>query len=184
MGDYTRLTFWADLAKDSPAVPTIKQLLAGDPDAGDLPDHPFFRLRRAWLLLTCDSYDHRTGRTQFVYDDIAHAWWLNVDSSLKNYSDEIDQFLDWISPYDTGYDDFRGFYLTNQDDQPTLIHRRNGKYHFTDTPEVPERAIVVYNSERQLGQSGVDALAGAERLNAAIRSATSPRALDTAEDHP
>jgi hypothetical protein len=137
MGNYTRLTFWADLAEDSPAVPVIKQLLHVDPQAGDLPDHPFFNLPYAWALLTCSSYGHRTGRTQLVYDDIAEAWWLNVDSSVTNYNDEIKQFLDWISQHDTGDDDdnFRGFYLTDQDDEPTLIHRRDGKYHFTETPQ-------------------------------------------------
>jgi hypothetical protein len=130
MGMYTRLTFWADLAEDSPAVPIIKQLIDHGSAAGDLPDHPFFSLPHAWAVLTCSSYYHRTGRTQFVYDDIAHAWWLNVDSSLKNYDGEILAFLDWISQHDKGGDDFRGFYLYEEDEQPTLIYRCDGSYHF------------------------------------------------------
>jgi len=140
MGMYTRLTFWADLAKDSPAVPVIQRLLDHE-SAGDegLPDHPFFGLPHAQSVLACSSYYHRTGQTQFVYDDIAKAWWLNVDSSLKNYHDEIKQFLDWLSMHDVGSDEFRGFYLYEEDEQPTLIYRCDGRYSFGYV-KVSERA--------------------------------------------
>lgn len=137
MGMYTRLTFWADLSKDSPAVPVIQAMIDSGPlDESDLPDHPFFKLPHAWAVLTCSSYYHRTGQTQFVYDDIAHAWWLNVDSSLKNYASEIEQFLDWLSQYDVGDDEFRGFYLYEEDEVPTLIYRSEGSYNFNDASPV------------------------------------------------
>ncbi len=127
MGMYTRLTFWADLPKDSSAVPAIKALM-DDGEWENLPDHEFFRLPHARSVLLCSSYYHRTGQTQFVYDDIARAWWLNVDSSLKNYRDEIRGFLDWLSPHDVGDDGFRGFFLYEEDEHPTLIYREGGAY--------------------------------------------------------
>lgn len=129
MGMYTRLTFWADFAEDSPAVPVIKSLIDGlDHDRAEFPGHPFFDRAHAWAVLTCSSYYHRTGRTVFTYDDIARAWWLNVDSSLKNYDNEIDAFLGWVAEYDTGVDGFRGFYLYEEDEHPTLIYREDGEY--------------------------------------------------------
>lgn len=137
MGMYTRLTFWADLAQDSPAAAVVQGLIDHGSAADGMPTHPFFGLPHAGALLTCSSYYHRTGQTQFAYDDIAHAWWLNVDSSLKNCADEIHQFLDWLPPYDTGSDDFRGFYLYEEDEQPTLIYRSDGAYHFGQAAPIP-----------------------------------------------
>lgn len=137
MGMYTRLTFWADLAPDSEAVPVVQRLINADAD-GELPEHGFFKLPHASSVLTCSSAYHRTGQTLFVYDDIAHAWWLNVDSSLKNYGDEIRQFLNWLAPYDTGDNGFRGFFLYEENEHPTLIYRRNGGYVYVESGETPD----------------------------------------------
>jgi hypothetical protein len=134
MGMYTRLTFWADFTEDSPAVPVIQSLMEPWKHGGSFPDHPFFGLPHAQSVLTCSSYYHRTGETQFVYDDIAHRWWLNADSSLKNYADEIRQFLSWVAPYDVGDSGFRGFYIYEEDENPTLIYRADGMYRFVDLP--------------------------------------------------
>lgn len=127
MGMYTRLTFWADLSTESAALPAMKALM-GDTEWESLPDHPFFQLPHARSILRCSSYYHRTGETQLVYDDIARAWWLNVDSSLKNYRGEIRGFLDWLSPCDIGDGGFRGFFLYEEDEHPTLIYREGDTY--------------------------------------------------------
>lgn len=124
---YTRLTFWADFKPDSPAVPILKTLMEGDP-VTDHPDHPYFDAPHAWAVLRCSSYYHRTGETQFVYDDIAKSWWLNIDSSLKNYDDEIELFLDWLWQHDSGGDGYRGFFIYEEDDHPTLIYRNEQGY--------------------------------------------------------
>lgn len=129
MGMYTRLTFWADLDPDSPAVPIIKALMAGDAIENP-PEHDFFQASHAWAVLRCSSYYHRTGESTFVYDDIAHKWWLNSDASLKNYGNEIALFLDWLHPFDSGDSEFRGFFLYEEDEDPTLIYHTPTGYEF------------------------------------------------------
>lgn len=136
MGMYTRLTFWAELSEGSPAVPAILALQAPQTVAkatDTIPDHPFFEKDRAWAVLNCSSYYHQTGETVFKHDNAAHCWFLNIDSSLKNYSGEIPSFLDWLSPYDVnGATAFRGFYQYEEDEHPTLIYRVGQQYRLKD----------------------------------------------------
>ena len=124
---YTRLTFWADFDADSPAIPIIEALMEGD-EPSEAPDHDFFRATHCWAVLRCSSYYHRTGESVFVYDDIARKWWLNSDASLKNYGNEIKLFLDWVHPYDSGDNGFRGFFIYEEDEHPTLIYRTAERY--------------------------------------------------------
>jgi hypothetical protein len=132
MGMYTRLTFWADVKLNSESVPVLKYMTAiphaPKPDA--IPKHELFRCEH-WEMLACGaSAYHRTGRSSFIADSVADAWLLNIDSSLKNYDGEIKKFLNWLTPYDSGYDEFRGFYLYEEDEHPTLIYRSGGSYQF------------------------------------------------------
>lgn len=138
MGMYTRLTFWAEIPEGSPAVSALLGLQASRADAensGSIPDHEFFQKDRAWAVLNCSSYYHQTGETFFRHDRIAHCWFLNIDSSLKNYDGEILSFLDWLSPYDAdvnGSMAFRGFYQYEGAEHPTLIYRVDGKYQYRE----------------------------------------------------
>lgn len=136
MGMYTRLTFWAEVKPDCEALPILRYLADPSEEAEPTgwPDHEFFRTDRFTSTLVCSSYYHQTKGTVFAYDDISKTWMLNVDSSLKNYGDEIGKFLDWFSPYDAGYSEFRGFYLYEESEDPTLIYRvgsgSEGRYDF------------------------------------------------------
>jgi len=142
MGMYTRFTFWAEVRPDCEALPILQHLAnpfpATEPPE-EWPSHEFFESPRFDSLMVCSSYYHQTSGSQFAYDDIAKAWMLNIDSSLKNYDGEIEKFLAWFAPFDSGHAEFRGFYLYEEDDYPTLIHRTkagpDGLYAFVPTGE-------------------------------------------------
>lgn len=146
MGDYTRLTFWAEIdEKNEHAVAIVAGLVAGD-EVNNLltPEdrqHPFFQNFRSTWLLGMSSYYHQTGQTLFRHDDIAHAWFLNVDCSVKDYQGVIAKFLDWLHQHDAhhyGDESFRGIVKQEEDFQehPTLIYWTRGGYELRQVKEL------------------------------------------------
>jgi len=128
MGMYTEIHFNAELRKDTPAdVLAVLHFMLGDEGAGEpekMPEHPLFGDTRWRFMLRCDSYyfDADTHST-LRFDDIAGAHYLCIRSNVKNYSGEIDLFVDWITPYlDKHEGDFLGFKRYEEDEWPTLIH--------------------------------------------------------------
>jgi hypothetical protein len=59
------------------------------------------------------------------YNDIDGQYHLNVRSNLKNYDSEIENFLDFISPY-IETDEFIGYMRYEESEKPTLIYIDNG----------------------------------------------------------
>ena len=121
MGMYTRLTFWAEIP-DAHAD-EVKSLVSMRPESRR-PDHPFFKTPRYGVLFSCSSYYFNTGRSRLERDDIIKGYWLNIDSSLKNYDDEIELFLDWIHPLvkPGNFQHVGGFTQYEEDERPTLIY--------------------------------------------------------------
>jgi hypothetical protein len=100
MGHYTELMLKVELRKDVPqhVVDVIKYMVYSDP-MEPIPDN-FPELGERWMCaLIGGSAYHITFPTSFEYDDIADAWILAANSSFKNYDDEIERFLKWLSPY-------------------------------------------------------------------------------------
>lgn len=133
MGDYTRLTFWTRVAPETEAADVLvrawKIADVGPGRPTTWPEHPLFATRHWPMLLQGASSYHDTGGSKLVHETIGAGYWqLNIDTSFKNYDDEVAKFLDWLSPFDIGYDQFRGFYQFEYDKHPTLIYRSNGEY--------------------------------------------------------
>jgi hypothetical protein len=131
MGMYTELHYNAELREDVPqSVIDILKFMVGDieEEPKELPDHELFSEGSRWrYMLQMDSYyfDADTHST-LRYDEIGQAYYLCIRCNLKNYSDEIEHFIDWIEPYlgvyiQTG--DFLGFYRYEENNEPTLIYR-------------------------------------------------------------
>ena len=104
MGMYTALSLGVELKKDVPDYVTdVLRYMVGDTD-GELVSHldlKFFSQCPRWrMLLRCDSYyfDYQTQWT-FFKDEISDTWFLSGVSNLKNYNNEIKEFLDWLSPF-------------------------------------------------------------------------------------
>lgn len=112
MGMYTELHLNARLLETTPPeVLDILRYMVGETSVIPkmTPEHPLFSTERWGFMLRCDSYyfaadTHSTLR----YDDIAKTNFLCVRTNLKNYDQEIERFVDWITPY---LDEFDGEFL-------------------------------------------------------------------------
>ena len=66
-----------------------------------------------------DADTHSTLR----FDDISDSYRLCIRCNLKNYSDEIQKFIDWIIPFLDKYEgEFLGFYRYEETEVPTLVY--------------------------------------------------------------
>lgn len=126
MGMYTEFHFNVELKRDVPeeVISALKYMTTVDGlEPTDLPYHPLFWTDRWYYMLTCDSYYFpMIPATSLLYDNIAKCYFLSVRSNFKNYDDEIEKFLDWISPYVVDTIDFAGFYRYESAEEPTLIY--------------------------------------------------------------
>ena len=96
MGMYTELVMACELKEDVPeeVIETLKYM-ANDIDyLATVPVHPLFETDRWKWMLRSDSY-YFDGKTHsaFDYDDISKSYYITVRCNLKNYCDEIQEFL-------------------------------------------------------------------------------------------
>ena len=92
-----------------------------------LPYHPLFSQSERWQwMLTCDSYYFAADTISTLrFDDIAEQYFLCIRCNLKNYSNEIENFVNWIDPYlshDSG--DFLGFSRYEESENPEIIKKK------------------------------------------------------------
>jgi hypothetical protein len=127
MGMYTEFHFNVELRKEVPpnVINALAKILNMPFDeAMELPEHPLFRASRWAHMLTCDSYyfsadTHSTMR----FDEVAHRWFLCIRCNLKNYDDEIEKFVSWITPWiEAENEAFLGFMRYEEDETPTLFY--------------------------------------------------------------
>ena len=132
MGMYTEVNLGLCFKKSTPyEIIHIIQCLLGDREwKNELPNHKLFRCDRFKMVLTCDSYyfDSITD-SKMELDEIDGKYHLNVRSNLKNYSNEIENFVDYISPY-IETDGFIGYMRYEESEHPTLIYCNNGKIEY------------------------------------------------------
>lgn len=134
MGMYTALSLGVEL--DIPQNGQVAELLrymTGDLD--ELPklalvdhdeanqSHPFFSCSRWNFMMRCDSY-YFDWDTRFTlrWDPIANNYFLCGVSNLKNYGDEINQFLDWLRPFiHRSVAGYIGWTMYEEDEFPTIL---------------------------------------------------------------
>ena len=128
MGMYTELHLNVELRRDTPAevLDVLRYMLREIPveERPETPDHPFFETGRWFVLFTMDSYYFKADtHSTLRWDETAEAHFLGVRCNLKNYDQEIQHFIDWITPYvEAEEGDFLGFYRYEETEIPTLIH--------------------------------------------------------------
>jgi len=100
MGTYTELVLKTRISTEDPLV--LKMLtfmfdpnfLSENEIPTELPDHAFFRSTRWNSIGLCNSFYHIPYTLNYFKDN-----YLFSRSDLKNYDNEIELFLDWLSPY-------------------------------------------------------------------------------------
>ena len=114
MGYYTELKFIAILRQDTPSE--VVDLLDRVIRKGDFGvdsvlfksddvfkpaiEHPFFKCERWYMLFTSTNWDEKMQGGLFYKR--RNNWVIDLHTEFKNYDDEIDEFIDWISPYVSG----------------------------------------------------------------------------------
>jgi hypothetical protein len=126
---YTELVLNLTLKRSTPpeALAVLRHLANQDEEPAALPDHPFFKTPRWGMVMQCSSHYfvpfalsklHTTGYTDEFY--------LSTRSDLKNYANEIDLFVDWLTPYIDAIDgDFLGYKRYEENESPTLLYHPN-----------------------------------------------------------
>lgn len=126
MGMYTELVI-STRVKDSPDIATILKFMlthVGKPEI--LPNHPLFETDRWQFMLTmCSHYFVPRAMHLFEFDDIAKYWCFISRSDFKNYDNEIEKFIDWISPHlEVEPGEMIGYYRYEESSEPTVIYAK------------------------------------------------------------
>lgn len=130
MGMYSTLHFYASLKIDTPdeIIETLDYMLGHTHDQPNPPfdaGNWFFMLQGESAYLPGSHLTESQGGTPYGG---GRGYDLAVNSSLKNYDNEIVKFLDWIMPYvDYGQgkdNDFLGYWMYESDEEPTLIYKK------------------------------------------------------------
>lgn len=137
MGMYTEFHFNSELKTDTPQqiIDLLNSMINFDKRCKILPNHPLFKTARWFSMLVSASYyfDACTNTT-LQFDEISDAYFLCIRCNLKNYDNEIQKFVDWISPYLKKEEkEFLGFMRQETEETPTLIFHKN---QFIDLHEI------------------------------------------------
>jgi hypothetical protein len=121
MGMYTELVLKADVQQEpTKEVLNILNFLFNGQELDieiSLPKHKFFTLPRWKQLGRSNSYYHVPWANSKYEED-----YIFSRSDLKDYDEEIDNFLDWVRPYLTSEEGkCIGWKWYEEDNIPTLI---------------------------------------------------------------
>jgi len=94
------------------------------------PDHELFKTSRwEWMFWGGSYYFNGQPHTIFRWDDIAGSYFLTTRFNIKNYKNEIEKFLDFISPYVVvDGDSFSGYMRYEENEHPSMIYFEGGEY--------------------------------------------------------
>ena len=102
MGMYTEVNLTVRLREDTPSevIQVLSYMVGASTDKPELPDHSFFACDRWAATLNCSSYYFVPFSTfELRFDGIANTFYIVGRADLKNYDDEIEHFIDWLTPY-------------------------------------------------------------------------------------
>lgn len=135
MGMYTELVCAFELKNETPnEILEILKYMTESFDSQDeienLPNHKLFEDGSRWrFMLRSDSYYFDGTTNSFLKVDYLYpekpSYYLNVRCNLKNYNDEIENFIDWLKPYINyagNNDYFIGYSRYEEAKEPSLIY--------------------------------------------------------------
>lgn len=75
--------------------------------------------RIAWMLKSASYYLHPVPSTKL------EGYYFSCLFNIKNYDNEIETFVEWLTPYIDDYSDFLGYKIYEEDEKPTLLYHPN-----------------------------------------------------------
>ena len=133
MGMYTKLHCNIKLETNAKCINILNYMLHEKEIIDfEIPNHDLFKTetqRWEYMLNTCSFYFTGTNNSSLQDDGLGKKV-LHCDCDFKNYENEIDLFLDWISQYfdNRVYYEFIGYEIYEEEKVPTLIYMKKGKY--------------------------------------------------------
>lgn len=143
MGMYTELIFGATLKENTPTYVTqALDNIINDRTNIDLPDEvkQFSDEYSLSKLIWCSSYyfGAHSNKPSFTFDKIANRWSISFRANCKNYQNEIEKFIEFITPYveyGSGTTNIFAIVQYEEDDYPTL-YGTGGKYEYLDKERI------------------------------------------------
>lgn len=135
MGMYTEFYFRANI-NDGPVADWLERQISGEEWFEHIYDsHPFFTLPRWTSVFMGGGAVYQESRTAIFRRKTGGGGpyhnQLVLSSSLKNYGDEVKQFIDWIGPHlDMGYGDFIGYSLYEDSCDSDELYREHPYLYF------------------------------------------------------
>lgn len=128
MGMYTELHLAVELKEDTPEdVMNILKYMPerGEKEAIPVPDHPLFKTERWSGMLNSGSCSFPVTCSRLTERKASYSpATLLAHFNIKNYSGEIEAFLDWIMPHiDASYGQFIGYRMYEEDEHPTILYK-------------------------------------------------------------
>lgn len=129
MGMYTKLDLIVDLRHDTPdeVIEALHIMCRNDrvrrKELIDLGmDHPFFETDRcSWMFRGVGSMDDDHRNPSFTRDEHGGRYSLSVSFDIKNYTNEIERFLNWIGQYVDAMPGRVGTYQYEEEDDESVV---------------------------------------------------------------
>lgn len=130
MGMYTELILGCKLSKDAPEVLTkaldaVINHYIDEKHKVSKEVEQFIEDYSLVSLFWCSSYYFGVNHpnSAFWFDTIDQSWHISSRSNLKNYEDEIETFLNYLSPYveyGSGTDEVYAYVMYEESKRPTV----------------------------------------------------------------
>ena len=129
MGMYTELIFGAALKKDTPdKIINALNYMLGNVEVKPI-DFPLSDGRCEWLFRGNSYYFAVNNPVNNMWKDgIDGQYHISTRSNIKNYSGEIEEFLEWIKPYikqGSGSREMYAIVIYEEQDIPTMYYLDN-----------------------------------------------------------
>lgn len=130
MGMYTHFVLTVNLNKDFEYYSLLDCLLGNESldsiEPSIIPDHEFFKTTRWRFCLSCECEYLPGASTSNFYEDY-NGYKLTIVTKAKNYDDEFQKFLSWISQW-VSMSGYCGFIRYEEDKMPQSIFFE-GEFH-------------------------------------------------------
>ena len=130
MGMYTELVFGAELKEKTPlAIIEILKVMFGINE--ELPpkyEDQQENFPKSGHIPHGGSYYFgvHNSHSRMMYDEVSKAWNLSIRCNVKNYHNQIQNFVNWIMPYveqGAGEEQILGYMIYEEDRKPRLIYK-------------------------------------------------------------
>lgn len=128
---YTECIIGCLLKKETPkeVIDSINFLLTSPREQRELPSNLPESERVSWMFNSGGSYSFGAPSGQHYFEeDPQGGYRLSARFNIKNYSNEIENFLEWLFPWisqGSGYRDFYAIVTYEEAEEPTIYYLKN-----------------------------------------------------------